>query len=63
MLLAQRRGDSAGWGDGRLSNLVREFVERYHTEQPHQWVGNVLPSGQRWHTRGDCQPRAVQRAV
>ena len=27
-----------------LNHLVQEFVEHYHTERPHQGVGNVLLS-------------------
>ena len=28
-------------GERHLDHLVREFVEHYHTERPHQGVGNV----------------------
>ena len=38
------------FGEKHLDYLVREYVEHYHTERPHQGLGNVplgpMPDGE-----------------
>ena len=34
------------FGEKHFDYLVREYVEHYHTERPHQGLGNRLVSGE-----------------